>query len=417
MAWITDKGTAFLVRWRDDQGKTRSRSFRYVFPANTVGSEMTREEYHQGAELFAEEMRRAERRSMGAIKRLPPVERLFTSGFSEPEHVFENYARRIIERDSELRLTSREAYLGTLRVHIEGTALGQSDIREITAEMVSDFWMKYADSGTGVRRNVYRFLAKVFNRAVKDELIYRSPLALANDIKHPKKERAEEVDPLTAGQIELLADSATNQRDRLAILVMAYGGLRAGEVAGLRFDDVDFEKCRFRVRQQVARANGKAYISPLKTRSARRNVDIACSVTDELKEFVDANPPAEGGRIFHGPNGELWPNTAINHAVHRAAKRAGLTGVFSHRLRHSAVSLLIDDGANPKAIQAFVGHATIKETLETYGHLFDYGGQALAASMEKRREAARTGNGGVTAEPKFLTRAGRRRRGSARTAH
>ncbi len=63
--------------------------------------------------------------------------------------------------------------------------------------------------------------------------------------------------------------------------------------------------------------------------------------------------------------------------------------VNSHLLRHTAVSLLIDDGANPKAIQAFVGHSNIRETMDTYGHLFDYGGQALADSMERRREQYR----------------------------
>jgi integrase len=67
--------------------------------------------------------------------------------------------------------------------------------------------------------------------------------------------------------------------------------------------------------------------------------------------------------------------------------------VHAHQLRHAAVSLLIDDGANPKDIQAFVGHADIRETLQTYGHLFDHGGAALAASMERRREARRNGKG------------------------
>lgn len=396
MAWITEKrrktfprpgsfaeaeglgDVLFQVRWRDDDGRTRSQSF------------PTREQ----ADSLCNEKTRGERRSKNAIKRLPPLEEpLFTPGWSEPQHVFENYARRIIERDSELRPTTREAYLGVFRVHIEGTALGRSDIRQITPKMVEEFWLKYADSGTGTRRNVHRFLGKVFNRAVKDQLIDESPLARAHNVKRPKNEREEEVDPLTVGQIELLADSATNQRDRLAVLVMAYGGLRAGEVGGLRFDDVDFEQCLFRIRQQVARANGKAYVSRLKTKAARRNVNIACSVTDELKEFVQANPPTEDGRIFHGPNGELWANAAINHAVHRAATRARLTNVFSHRLRHTAVSLLIDDGANPRAIQRFVGHSDIKMTLGVYGHLFPEGGQALAESMENRRAKYKSENG------------------------
>lgn len=85
-------------------------------------------------------------------------------------------------------------------------------------------------------------------------------------------------------------------------------------------------------------------------------------------------------------------HTAINHGVHTAATRAGLPPVNAHRLRHTAVSLLIDQGANPKAIQQFVGHSDIRMTLGTYGHLFDYGGQVLADSLEALREKHRNDN-------------------------
>jgi integrase len=80
--------------------------------------------------------------------------------------------------------------------------------------------------------------------------------------------------------------------------------------------------------------------------------------------------------------------------VKMAGKRVGLPSAFSHQLRHTAVSLWIEDGANPKDIQRMVGHSSIRETMDTYGHLFDYGGEALATGMEARREAYR--NGGTT---------------------
>jgi integrase len=107
-------------------------------------------------------------------------------------------------------------------------------------------------------------------------------------------------------------------------------------------------------------------------------------VYDELTGFLADFPPAADGRVFHGPNGELRAHNDINHAVQAAGKRIGLD-VNAHQLRHTAVSLLIDDGANPRAIQSFVGHSDVRMTLGTYGHLFDYGGDALAASMERRR--------------------------------
>jgi integrase len=77
--------------------------------------------------------------------------------------------------------------------------------------------------------------------------------------------------------------------------------------------------------------------------------------------------------------------------VQRAAGRAGLRPVHADAHRHTAGARLIDAGAKPKAIQAFVGHSSITMTLGVYGHLFDYGGQALADSMEARRTAHRNG--------------------------
>jgi integrase len=66
--------------------------------------------------------------------------------------------------------------------------------------------------------------------------------------------------------------------------------------------------------------------------------------------------------------------------------------VNAHQLRHTAVSLLIDAGANARAIQSFVGHSDIRMTLGTYRHLFDHGGAALADIMEGLREEHRNGS-------------------------
>ena len=151
--------------------------------------------------------------------------------------------------------------------------------------------------------------------------------------------------------------------------------------------DVDFEKCRVSIRQQVVQTHREKSITSLKTRAARRTIEVACSVLDELRVFIEEERPASDGRIFHGVRGDsdLWAHSKINRQVQKAAKAAELRPIHAHLLRHTAVSLLIDDGANPKAIQAFVGHANITETLQTYGHLFDYGGAALADSMQRRR--------------------------------
>jgi integrase len=367
----------YLVRWRVD-GKTL-----------TSDMILTR----KGAEAFRDDVKKTERRTTGALERMTrhaekvgrPIPHLW-EGIGEESLKFATYLSTMIEGDRELRESTRELYLRNIRVHIATTELGATDVRFITPELLTAFWdVDLKDAGKGALRNIQQLLSKGLNRAVKVGLIEVSPLK-RTDIKRPSPGRAHEEMPLNVAQLELLADSAKYPRDRLEILVMGYGGLRAGEVAGLRVQDCDFKTCQLKLRQQVVRVTGKGmYVSPLKTKAARRTVTLPCSVTDELKAFIAEEPPAPDGRIFHGARGALRAHTGINHGVQLAAKKAGLD-THAHALRHTAVSLLIDTGANPKSIQQFVGHSNIRETLQTYGHLFDYGGQALADSLERLRE-------------------------------
>lgn len=402
MAWVTEKQNGkWLARWRDPSGNTRSKQFDTRDEAVAYAEQHESNAYARavvgpGAPDFDDALRGV-RFDVKRNRWLNPDGTPFVkSGVPravDPEYEFANYIRSIIEKDRELRDSTSELYLRNIRNHIEGTPLGQCDIRVVTPELVSDYWSSL-NIGVGALRNVQQLLSKAFNRAILTGLIDVNPLKRAPDVKRPSKTRREEVIPLTVAELEKLADAAKYQRDRLEILVMGYGGLRAGEVGGLRTQDIDFDRCQLRLRQQVVRVTGRGmYVSGLKTTAARRTVTLPCSVTDELKVFLKKEPSADDGRVFHGPNDELRAHTAINHGVHTAAKRTGLPPVNAHRLRHTAVSLLIDQGANPKAIQQFVGHSDIRMTLGTYGHLFDFGGQALADSLEALREKHRNGNG------------------------
>jgi integrase len=379
MAWLREQPNGkWLVQWREPDGRKRSRA---------VAT------YEEAIALKAHEESAARaHRVLRDVPGLPGWEdENHTIGAAfEPEYALDAYLHRIVEQDTELRQSVRDTYLSTVRHHIDGTPLGRADIRTITPDDVTTFWAGIERN----RRSVYGMLAKAFNAAVRAGVLESSPLMRAG-IKKPRANIRAEERVLTVAELERLADGAAHPRARMAILLMGFCGLRAGEVAGLRVQDVSFRpRCRLSIRQAVVQSDGKRYISPPKTQAARRTISVAGSVIDELKAYIEEFPPAPDGRIFHRGNGELIGNSSINASVKWAAHRAGLPDtIHSHQLRHTAVSLLIDDGANAKQIQVYVGHANITETLQTYGHLLDQAGDALAASMERRREAHR--NGGV----------------------
>lgn len=137
-------------------------------------------------------------------------------------------------------------------------------------------------------------VSKAFNEAYREGVIDANPLARAG-LKAPSKQRQVEVVPLSVEEVERLAGAAMSQRDRAAILLMAYAGLRAGEIGGLRETDVDWDGKRLPLRQQAIGSRTGKSIAPLKTRAARRTVSIAPSVLAELR----ALRPAEDGRLCH----------------------------------------------------------------------------------------------------------------------
>lgn len=376
---------AWLVRWVD--GKQRYRQFRSESEAVEFRKEM--EGQAQVRNVFAN---------------MPPVP-FATGGFGESEEErwsLAGYAKRIVETD-DIANGTRLGYLRIIEKHFTDTPFGKADLRFVTTEQVREWWAGLAD---GARWDSYKLLSKVFKRALVVGDREDDPMVRAPEIRKPRRKREIDFDPLTAAQIEMLADAAarvgsgrrsssemTRQRDRLLVLVMGFAGLRAGEAGGVRRQDLvrQGDRCQLRVRQQVVRdvPREAPHVAPLKTSASRRTITVACSLFDELVAFADEFGTAADGRLFRGPNDEARDHAIINGVVHRAAKRAGMTGIHSHLLRHSAVSILIHEGANPRQVQAFAGHANVTMTLGTYGHLFDEAGAEIGNIMERLRQEHR----------------------------
>jgi integrase len=112
-------------------------------------------------------------------------------------------------------------------------------------------------------------------------------------------------------------------------------------------------------------------LGPTKTPASNRTVPLAGSVIEALSLHVAAFPN-DNGFIFTNRVGAPIRRSAFNQAVWKPAiRRVGLPEHTTfHDLRHTFASLVIARGATPKEVQSWMGHATISETFDTYGHLF-----------------------------------------------
>jgi integrase-like protein len=157
---------------------------------------------------------------------------------------------------------------------------------------------------------------------------------------------------------------------RALVFVGAYGGLRIGELAGLRRGRVDLLRGTVSVAEVITEVSGRLHVGPPKTRASRRKVGLPRFVMRELEDHLAGNT-APDDHVFTAPEGGTLRIVAFRNRIWRpATDAAGLAGLRIHDLRHTAVALWIAAGASPKEVAARAGHTSVSFTLDRYGHLY-----------------------------------------------
>jgi integrase len=273
---------------------------------------------------------------------------------------------------------------------------GDSELRHIT-QLDIRAWLAGLASRLSPATVVkaYQLLAKLLGSAVDAGLISETP---CRRLPLPRVER-QEMRFLTVDEVARLAD-AINPRYRALVLVAAYGGLRIGEMAGLRRTRVDILRARVDVAEITVEVAGQLHSGPPKTRAGRRSISLPRSIADELGHHLGlwAGPDL----VFTGPQGGALRVPAWRRRFWApAVVAAGLQPLRPHDLRHTAVALWIAQGANPKQVAARAGHTSVAFTLDRYGHLFPEADEALMSGLDaahraaaKALDAAKTDSGG-----------------------
>ncbi len=163
--------------------------------------------------------------------------------------------------------------------------------------------------------------------------------------------------------------------------MLAFTGLRFGELAALRVRRVDLLRGRLQVAESVTEVQGRLEWTPPKTHQTR-SVPVPTTLVDRIAARIDGRGPED--LVFTAPQGGArrlrnWRNQVFD----RARNQAGLGGLTPHDLRHSAASLAIASGANVKAVQRMLGHASAAMTLDVYAGLFGDDLGAVGAALDQ----------------------------------
>jgi integrase len=376
--WVNPKGEAreaWVVDYVDGSGKRRNKNFKRKRDADAYASRVNAE--------------------VRAGTHTPDSTSLTVA---EAGQLWLQTSENAVER------TTLNSYREHLNLHI-APEIGDTKLSQLTVPMVRAFEDKLrVDRSPAMVRKAVGSLSMILSDAHERGLVAQNVVrGLRSKRSRGKEQRADRrqkgklkvgVDIPTPAEIRALIPHLEG-RWRPLFLAAIFTGLRASELRGLRWADVDLKRGELHVRQ---RADRYGRIGALKSESAERAVPLPPILINTLREWKLACPKGSLDLVF--PNGAgkpEGPTNVLQRGLHPAMIAAGLTTTNGeakytglHALRHFFASWCINrrvDGGLElplKVVQARMGHSKIGMTADVYGHLFPRGDDsAELAAAEK----------------------------------
>ncbi len=330
------RGRRYVVVYRDPAGRQRRRAAGTLAEARLLKSEVS-------ADL-----------ARGAYREQSRIR--FDEYASEWVRTYQGRTSRGI------RSTTLAEYAQDLELHVL-PVLGRRRLAEIEPRHIKALATALAEGRAGSTvKNIIAPVRALFATAVEEGVIRSSPctgLRIAGTTDHERR-------ALTDDELDRLLE-ATAPHWRLVVRFLSQTGLRAGEFIALRWEDVDLDARRIRVRRRIY----KGTVDAPKSRFGRREIPISPVLADELRSHrATTKFPRQGDIVFPSLEGTpLNTGNLLRRVVKPAGERADLGWVGLHTLRHTCASLLFRSGWNAKQVQMMLGHHSPAFTLSTYVHL------------------------------------------------
>ena len=290
------------------------------------------------------------------------------------------------------------AYESDIRLHIK-PALGAVRLDALTTHEIQRFYNDLsADHGekkglsAKTIRTIHGILHHALKQAVANGLIRSNPAAACTLPRIVKKE----IRPLDEEEIKRFLAAIVGNRFEVIYRTTIFTGLREGEILGLTWDCVDFQRGTLNINKQMQLHQEKgmeAYQLTSPKNGKGRIVAAAPSVLRSLKQYRAKQAQwkllvknAWGNSddlVFTDEMGNHLTKSAVYRTFKTIAASIGRPDLRFHDLRHSYAVAAIRSGDDIKTVQSNLGHATAAFTLDVYGHVTDQMKQDSAARMEK----------------------------------
>ena len=288
-----------------------------------------------------------------------------------------------------VKLRSYVQYRSIVNHHLI-PGLGHVALQKLMPEMIHALYRQKLDDGLAA--STVGFIHKVLCRALEDAMKWG--LVARNVSKLVTLPRVEKFESqiLTVEQARKLLEVARGTPLDALLLVALTTGMRHGELLALRWADVDFEKGTVFVHRTVSRIGSYGLVeSEPKTKSSKRRIVLPTVATAALQkhqaEQVQAKKIAgdswqDKGIVFCDVNGGFLESKTVLRRFRKLLQQANLPRIRFHDLRHSAATILLSMGVNPKEVQERLGHSSIMMTMDVYGHVLPSMSQEAANKMD-----------------------------------
>ncbi len=273
--------------------------------------------------------------------------------------------------------------------------LGKYKLRELSTRRIQSFYNQLVEQGVGLRtiEKTHSVIHASLNSALKYGLVISNPDTFTDPPKPIKKEMRF----LNIEEVKKLLQVATEGNDRnyslyyLAIVT----GMRQGELLGLQWKNVDLDKGIIKVIQNLKRLpKGNLVFGKPKTKTSIRSITIGQETIEVLrthKEMIERERYNESindlwkemDMVFPSTIGTPIDPTNLLMKFRQLLKKAGLSRIRFHDLRHTSASLMLNNGVDVLVASRRLGHSKPSITLDVYGHLLSSVQDSVASKMDE----------------------------------
>ncbi len=291
---------------------------------------------------------------------------------------------KTLERYKELTKHHVRPHLGAMRLQ---------KLRTVNfAELYGKLQKPKAEEGAGLAPrtvgHVHRLMNRAMSLALKWSMIVNNPVASAEP---PRVERRE-IKILAPDQVEVMLHGLRGHRLYLVAIILLATGMRRGEVAALRWGDLDLDRGKIRVERSLEQTNAGLRFKPAKTEAGRREIGVPASIVAELRAHwrrqqeerlaLGLGKASDDDLVFARHDGSTWPPDSLTADWARTLRMLKLPIVTLHALRHTHVSHLIASGLDVVTVSRRIGHSKPTVTLNVYAHLFGNSDERASSAVE-----------------------------------